>query len=137
MDKLITRSTAINLHIRMWYDMREKLGDCPNPEERVGYKRYWCREHGFEDVKNDCFLCEHIDQLGRMIGEELSCAWCPVMWPTADGRCYFKDYKKGSDGYYFSEPYYLEAPISEILHLPTWSLHAKSEECLGKENKEE
>ena len=120
MDKLITRSTALKLHTRMWSDMREALGDCPDWKKRVWYKIDWCKEHGFEDVKNDCFLCEHVDQLGRMIGHELSCSWCPVMWPTADGRCYFKDYKKGSDGYYFSEPYYLEAPISEILGLPVW-----------------
>lgn len=30
MDKLITRSTALKLHTKMWSDMREALGDCPD-----------------------------------------------------------------------------------------------------------
>lgn len=55
----LTREDAIRLHRWMWNDMRKALGDCPDEEAREQYKEKWCSQHGFNDVKHNCFLCEY------------------------------------------------------------------------------
>ena len=106
----ITAAEAVTLFHWQWNDMRKALGDCPDDEAREPYKEKWCREHGFQDVKHDCFLCEYSHKAGPVF-----CEHCPIKWPTKDGSCIDGTMK---DGTLLQEDYYLIAPISEILALP-------------------
>ena len=106
----LTREEAIKLHRQMWTDMQKDLGDDPGAVAREGYKVNWCCEHGFENVKNDCFLCEYSHDMPLTF-----CYHCPVKWPTWSGTC-FNGFLE--DGTRLKDCYYLAAPISEILALP-------------------
>lgn len=106
----LTREDAIRLHRQMWTDMRNELGDDPSGEAREGYKICWCRKHGFENIKCDCFLCEY--SFGK---SPSSCHYCPVKWPTWDRTCCDCILE---DGTKLKGDYYRVAPISEILALP-------------------
>lgn len=106
----ITAAEAVHLFHWQWNDMQKALGDNADPEDREPYKEKWCREHGFQDVKHDCFLCEYSHKMGPVF-----CAHCPIKWPTRDGDC-IDDISE--DGVYLRGDYYLTAPISEILELP-------------------
>jgi len=106
----LTREEAIKLHRQMWTDMQNDLGDCPDAKAREGYKVNWCCEHGFENVKNGCFLCEYSHDMPLTF-----CYHCPVKWPTWSGTC-FTGFLE--DGTRLKDCYYLAAPISEILALP-------------------
>ena len=56
----LTREKALELHRKMWSDMRKELGDNPTVADRTIFKmnwcEKWCEENGFEDVINDCFF---------------------------------------------------------------------------------
>ena len=106
----LTREEALKLHRQMWSDMQNDLGDNPDGEERKAYKAGWCRGHGFEKLKNHCFLCEYSYDKSPWF-----CHHCPVKWPTQDGKC-ISAYLE--DGTRLKHGYYLTAPISEILALP-------------------
>lgn len=108
--RLMMAAEAVHLFRWQWNDMRKALGDCPDDEAREPYKEKWCREHGFQDVKHDCFLCEYSHKIGPGF-----CTHCPINWPTQDGTCIDSTMK---DGTLLQEDYYLTAPISEILALP-------------------
>lgn len=94
----LTREKALELHHQMWCDMQKDLGDTPNLSSRVSYKQYWCKTHGFVDVKGACFLCEYVENFG------LDCKDCPIKWPGVHCGC-------GVTSYCYS-------PISKILALP-------------------
>lgn len=83
----------------MWTDMKTELGDNPPAESRLKFKEDWCRRHfPNEEICSNCFLCEYVmDEI------EDDCDICPIVWPNE--TCY-------------SEIYYYNAPISEILALP-------------------
>ena len=104
----LTRKEALKLHREMWTDMKTELGDNPSEEFRLKFKEDWCRRYFPNDgVLSNCFLCEYIDGFNRRIHVDsyqiADCDMCPIVWPN--GTCY-------------SENYYYEAPISEILALP-------------------
>lgn len=95
----LTREDALNLHRQMWGDMQKELGDTPRAGARVRFKRQWCKEHfPGESVATSCFICEYV--LNNL---DCSCGACIIDWPC--GKCYSQDY-------------YYDAPISEILALP-------------------
>ena len=94
----------------MWNDMRKALGDCPDEEARELYKEKWCREHGFQDVKHDCFLCEYSYRKSHHF-----CEHCPVKWPTCNGICIDN---VSDDESPLRGDYYQTAPIREIIALP-------------------
>jgi hypothetical protein len=94
----LTREEALKLHRQMWNDMQKNLGDCPKTADRMGYKREWCLEHGY-NICNDCFLCEY----NKQHNSDAKCCDCLIEWKY--DTCYRNEY-------------YYEAPISEILALP-------------------
>ena len=95
----LTRKEALKLHREMWTDMKTELGDNPSEEFRLKFKEDWCRRYfPNEGVCSNCFLCEYV--MGEREGD---CDICPIVWPNE--TCY-------------SENYYYDAPISEILELP-------------------
>ena len=105
----LTDAEILCLHKWMWSDMQLELGDKPGSVERIEFKHDWCEEHHVW-IRNDCFLCEHAgsDQFSRAI-----CTNCLVVWP--DDICYSDRDGKIPEG----DSYYLNAPISDILNLPT------------------
>ena len=106
----LTREEALKLHRQMWTDMQNELGDNPDGFNREAYKDGWCRGHGFENVKNDCFLCEYSHDKSPWF-----CHHCPIKWPTQYGTCISGFLE---DGTKLGGDYYQIAPISEILALP-------------------
>ena len=85
----LTKQRALELHERMWSDMRLILGDCPSFNERKAFKRCWIALHkenipeikDLQCVHNNCFLCEWViqeytDGLGSPKCENL----CPIDW---------------------------------------------------------
>lgn len=106
----LTREEALKLHRQMWADMQKELGDNPDGLIREAFKDGWCRGHGFENVKNDCFLCEYSHDKSLWF-----CHHCPVKWPTQYGTCISGFLE---DGTKLGGDYYQIAPISVILALP-------------------
>lgn len=106
----LTREDAIRLHRWMWNDMRKALGDCPDEEARELYKEKWCSQHGFNDVKHNCFLCEYSYRKSPHF-----CKHCPVKWPTCNGTCIDN---VSDDESPLRGDYYQIAPIREIIALP-------------------
>ena len=93
---VLTRERALELHRKMWSDMRDILGDDPIPWKRINFKDAWINEHfPNAEICNNCFLCEYVEN------ENLGCCRCPIEWPGA-----------------FCGNYYLTEPISKILALP-------------------
>lgn len=108
----LTDAEILCLHKWMWTDMQQKLGNNPGPKERMDFKFDWCEEHHVL-IRHNCFLCEHA-------GEDrfhcTNCTNCLVMWP--DYICY-DNQSGGIPEEYYANSYYLNAPISDILNLPT------------------
>lgn len=117
----ITRKEALRLHREMWTDMQKDLGDCPSAKDRKVYKKKWVKEHGYESVLSNCFLCEYAVNKPRARYGVNSCTFCPIDWENLCaslddqdfGYC-FADYAES----YYGTQIYLFAPISEILALP-------------------
>ena len=91
----LTRKKAIELHKRMWEDMKCMLGDCPYPSERSTFKHRWISAHkkeipeikDLEYIHNNCFLCawvaqEHEHDLGTSECENL----CPINWSNLTNK---------------------------------------------------
>ena len=106
----LTREDAIRLHRWMWNDMRKALGDCPDEEARELYKEKWCSQHGFNNVKHNCFLCEYSYRKSHHF-----CKHCPVKWPTCNGVCF--DNVSDDESPLLGD-YYQIVPIREIIALP-------------------
>lgn len=59
---ILTREKAVNLHRKMWTEMKEELGNTlghhnygRNP--RAEFKERWCKEHfPSRDIKHNCLL---------------------------------------------------------------------------------
>lgn len=105
----LTDAEILCLHKWMWTDMQQKLGNNPGPKERIKFKQGWCEEHHV-CVRHDCFLCEHAREGQYFLP---ICTNCLVVWP--DGICYSNQDNEILEG----DSYYLNAPISDILDLPT------------------
>ena len=103
----LTREEALKYHRQMWGDMLKDIGDTHNSESRNIYKAEWCKKHfPNEEIGASCFLCEYDENINA------DCTHCPIEWPhdeTGWSHCC-----KDVNGY----PYYIVAPISEILALP-------------------
>ncbi len=93
----LTKEQALSYHRQMWSDMQRDLGDCPSAFDRVLYKANWCIDHGFNNLRYYCFLCEYVSGV---------CEYCPIVWPEED--C------KGKSNY----GNWLMMPISKLLALP-------------------
>lgn len=108
----LTDAEILYLHKWMWTDMRKALGDDPGATERIKFKRDWCKER-YISISHNCFLCEHA---GEDSFYSPNCFRCLVLWPD-DFCCYDRDC--GSRDEYYLNSCYLNAPISDILNLPT------------------
>ena len=108
----LTDAEILCLHKWMWSDMQKELGDNPGPNERMEFKFDWCYKHRAL-IKHNCFLCEHAG-VGSIFCT--NCTNCLVVWP--DGNCYSNQADETPEEYY-ANSYYLNAPISDILDLPT------------------
>lgn len=105
----LTDAEILCMHKWMWSDMQHKLGDKPGSVERIKFKQGWCGEHHVY-IRNNCFLCEHAREGQYFLPV---CTNCLVVWPC--GICY-----SNQDGTILEgDSYYLSAPISDILNLPT------------------
>lgn len=94
----LTKEEAVRLHVEMWTDMKEALGDCPEPHARKAFKQKWCEEHfPGADIWAHCFLCEYGVQ------KRIPCSRCAIDWGL--GGC------RGNIDFQTS-------PISMILALP-------------------
>ena len=103
----LTREEALKYHRQMWGDMQKELGDTDNANLRTPYKAEWCEKHfPNEEVCGYCFLCEYDDQ------KSSDCWHCPIDWPHDEEGCHHCCKEVNGN------PYYLVAPISEILALP-------------------
>lgn len=106
------RQETLDLHRRMWTDMKKELGDNPSGAARYEFKKKWCIEHVGRVVFHACFLCEYNDE------QKVRCNECLIDWePIA--------YEEGLPYYDCMDEYrncsgtiYEVAPISEILALP-------------------
>lgn len=110
----LTDREILCLHKWMWSDMQKELGNNPGAMERIKFKHDWCEEHGVS-IRHNCFLCEHAGE------DRFHCAVCTnclVVWP--DGICYSIEGESPEE--YYANSYYLSAPISDILDLPTREL---------------
>lgn len=63
-----TKEEALKYHRQMWTDMEKELGNCPSAKKRRKFKKRWCRDNGFQYIRNNCFLCE------QAYGDCLKCA---------------------------------------------------------------
>ena len=78
----LTRERALELHRRMWTDMKRDLGDCPSLNDRIVYKCKWCKEYIEGDfILNDCFLCEYVEE---MFPDKDCVEVCPIKWINDD-----------------------------------------------------
>ena len=105
----LTDAEILCLHKWMWTDMQKELGDKPIFYKRIKFKQDWCEKH-HTWLRHNCFLCEHAGE------DRFHCAVCTnclVVWP--DGICYSNQDGEIPEG----DSYYLNAPISDILNLPT------------------
>lgn len=117
----LTKDEAIRLHLQMWTDMQNELGDKPNPDERAVYKGNWLERHGYEGVEAHCFLCDYAQEAELQAwlancGTHRICGYCPIDWSFLTcgafvDKCYGR-YRNGGGEVYQC------APISEILALP-------------------
>ncbi len=112
MKEKLTREKALELHRRMWGDMRAALGNNPTYIARMNFKKKWCAEHGFKNVMSHCFLCEYDEQKNG------DCDCCLIDWSplTFDGEPHCYDWYCTADGRY--KVAWVAAPIDEILSLP-------------------
>ena len=108
----LTREKSLELHRKMWTDMREELGDNPTILERTIFKmnwcEKWCEENGFVEVENNCFLCDYAK----------TCKECPIDWSKAEDIVVKGEVASCSDNYKNVGLYYTSAPISLILAIP-------------------
>lgn len=104
----LTREKALELHRKMWSDMRKDLGDCPSHFERIEYKENWCNCNGYAGILNDCFLCEYVEKYN------LPCDDCPIDWSSLSNEPnnYTCMAHYGGTGFVHSS-----APIPKILAL--------------------
>lgn len=112
----LTREKALELHRKMWTEMRKELGDNPTPSERQDFKSMWCSEHFPEEVVvHNCFLCAYVK---KHPCTNYACINCPINWNSLKkydfeaNRCY-ASYKGDNPN-----EIYLTAPITSILNLP-------------------
>lgn len=116
MNRELTREEAIELHRKMWQDMRAEIGDDPYKSDRLAFKEKWIEKHfPNEHVRSDCFLCEYAQYTDRANATGAICDGCPIAWNSHDDPdCtpgYSSFWEDGSVDYRYS-------PISEILVLP-------------------
>lgn len=104
MNLKLTKEMALELHRKMWSDMKDELGDTPSPRDRVIFKYNWCREHfpNDNDIENCCFLCEYIGQQNEDCSKG-----CLVKWDECAER-----------GCILGKISHEYSPISAILALP-------------------
>ncbi len=116
MNKKLTREKAIKLHRKMWKDMQSELGDNPDYDERIAFKKKWVREHfPNERVRSNCFLCEYTKYNDPLFHMGYGCDACPIAWnssihPECNPGAWAVD-----DG---NKVDYRYSPISVILALP-------------------
>ena len=113
MKEKLTKERALELHRRMWSDMRAELGNNPDGFDRRKFKEKWCAEHNFKDVMAHCFLCEYDEQ------ENGDCSDCLIDWSPLSGspqasHCY-SGYRDENNWW---RVIWRSAPIDEILNLP-------------------
>ena len=116
MKEKLTREKALELHRRMWGDMRKKLGNNPSDLARRIFKRDWLQTHGYEDVECNCFLCEYDTQ---QKSKYKACEACPIDWFPLSAKknaCCGDQYIYGNSRIFDS--IWESAPIDEILNLP-------------------
>ena len=111
MKEELTRERALELHRKMWSDMKTALGDKPSFRDRNKFKIEWCEAHGFEDVDCHCFLCEYSEQTGSWCASECLIDWSPLAYEPSEYSMCTDEYKGGGE-------IYGVAPISAILALP-------------------
>ena len=113
MKEKLTKERALELHRRMWGDMRAELGNNPTRFARAKFKKKWCAEHGFKNVMSNCFLCEYDEQNNG------DCNYCLIDWSplTVDKQPYCYDLYRGG-GWMADGIAWVAAPIDEILNLP-------------------
>lgn len=128
MKEKLTREKALSLHRQMWTDMLLELGDNPDGLDRTMFKLNWVRNHGYEDVECNCFLCEY-DFQQRKIREDW-CEFCPIDWSSLSAgeeddwlSLPGEEVASCGDRYILSNldsylSIWRSAPISEILNLP-------------------
>ena len=109
----LTREEALKYHRQMWSDMQRDIGDTDNAHLRTNYKAEWLKKHfPNEEIANYCFCCEYNDKI-----DDCGCYHCPIAWPTDyDGEPNCCKLVRCSS--VWESPYYLVAPIHEILALP-------------------
>lgn len=112
----ITKEQALELHYKMWKEMKDKLGNNCSINDRNEFKHdwceKWCKENGYmTEIQNSCFLCEYCG---------MYCCKCPIDWSPLALKPYSEDvvtccdeYIRGNGG-----SIYTSAPISDILNLP-------------------
>lgn len=112
MKEKLTKERALELHRRMWGDMRAELGNNPTYIARLNFKRKWCTEHNFKNVMSHCFLCEYDEQNGG------DCSCCLIDWSplTSDKQLHCYNLYRTANGNY--RVAWITAPIDEILNLP-------------------
>ena len=134
---LDNKDEAIRLHRQMWNDMVEaekKRGENFSGYDRRVFKGRWIDGHGYNDVVNDCFLCEYSKTMAQKNDDIVSyympkcCKYCPLDWtklvediddysedPERFERCTQRLEDKNS-GYYRES--WMIAPIENIANLP-------------------
>lgn len=113
MKMKLSEEMAVRLHRMMWSDMQRDLGNDPDEDYRLSYKRKWIEKHFGEDIKvaNTCFLCDYAGQFSEYepyCGSKVCSEHCPIQWPEYD--CSRSPSACGV--------HYRFSPISEILALP-------------------
>lgn len=113
MNKKLTRDEAIELHRKMWQDMRAELGDNPSYHERVSFKEKWVKDHfPNERVNSNCFLCEYAESVVE--DSFTRCRSCPIAWNSS----YLIPNCRPGWSCGTTKVDYRYSPISEILVLP-------------------
>lgn len=104
MNLKLTKEMALELHRKMWSDMKNELGDIPSSRDRDIFKYNWCKEHfpNDNDIENCCFLCEYTRQR-----DENCDKGCLIRWAEYEGT-----------GCVLGEVNHHSSPISAILALP-------------------
>lgn len=111
----ITKEQALELHYKMWKEMKDKLGNNCSKHDRNEFKHDWCEkwcdENGYlPPIENNCFLCEYCG---------IDCSKCPIDWSSLALKPYEEDIATCCDTYKGGGGLiYCSAPISDILNLP-------------------